>query len=134
MTGVRIHEARDLAWTTPADRLPADARQKLTEGEQTVRIAVREPGSDIQPQLLEIAYEAGAQIKPHAHDADEIVFVLEGELHLGTRLLKAGDSMFIPGRSFYSFRAGPLGLKILNFRPRKDSAYYERGSERKSLL
>ena len=135
MSGLRIHDEQQLPWITPSDRLPPAELEALTEGERTVRMAVRELGTADQPQLLEIKYQPGARIKPHAHAEDEIVFVREGELHLGTRVLKAGDSMFIARRSFYSFQAGPEGLTILNFRPRKDETYYELGKgERKSVL
>ena len=78
------------------------------------------PGSPDELQLFEVVFPPDTEITPHAHDEDEIVYVLEGELHLGARVLTPGMSVYIPGRTLYGFRAGPEGLRFLNFRPRED--------------
>lgn len=130
MATLRIHEKEALTWVTPSEGLSAEETRNLTPGEMTLQMAVREPGSETEPQLIELRYEPHAQVQPHAHSEDEIVFVLEGELHLGVRVLKAGDSMFIPGRSFYSLKAGAEGLTILNFRPRQDVTFFAKKGAR----
>jgi quercetin dioxygenase-like cupin family protein len=78
------------------------------------------PGSDDELQLFEVRFPPETEITPHAHDEDEIIYVLDGELHLGARTLLPGMSVYIPGRTLYGFRAGSEGVRFLNFRPRED--------------
>ena len=52
----------------------------------------------------------------HTHDADCLYFVLKGELRMGSKILKAGDGMFIPAGRPYTYRAGPGGVEVLEFR------------------
>jgi hypothetical protein len=62
--------------------------------------------------------------RPTVHYADRFTphrSVLEGEMIVGARRLTAGCSVFIPGHTLYSFKAGPDGLRFLNFRPHKVS-------------
>jgi hypothetical protein len=66
------------------------------------------------------------QFNSHAHEEDEIMFVLEGELHIGRRVLPYGSAIFIPAHTLYAFRSGPTGLTFLNFRPRADGTYITR--------
>ena len=40
--------------------------------------------------------------------------------------LPGGQRDLHPGRTLYSFRPGPDGLRFLNFRPRKDATYITR--------
>ena len=67
--------------------------------------------------------EPGTGPDSHAHHEDEIVFVLEGEMHFGNRVLHPGECAMIPKFTLYSFRAGPEGLRFLNIRPRANGVY-----------
>lgn len=80
-------------------------------------------GSETSPQLIEIKLPPGDKVAPHAHDEDEIIVVLEGELLLGARTVESGGSVYVPGNTLYSFTAGPTGLRYLNFRPRQDLSF-----------
>ena len=82
-------------------------------------------------QLFEIRLEPGLEIGTHAHADDEIVAVVEGELHVGRRVCGAGSSIFIPGNTLYGFRAGPDGCRYLNFRAEADSTYLHEGRHRR---
>jgi mannose-6-phosphate isomerase-like protein (cupin superfamily) len=84
------------------------------------------PGGPDECQLFEVRCDPDKQFNPHAHEEDEIMFVLEGELHLGRQVFYAGSALFIPGRTLYAFRSGPEGLTFLNFRPRADRTYISR--------
>jgi hypothetical protein len=98
-------------------------REKLGEGELATAVRVFHPGGPDTLQLFEVNVEPDGVIEQHAHQEDEIIFVLEGELHLGRRVLSPGCSVHIPGLTLYTFRAGPNGLRFLNFRGRQDTTY-----------
>ncbi len=123
MARVRIHIEDDMPWIAPDDVTPEDDKGKYTEEEMSALVRFREEGTDNSPQLLEIRYQPNTDIRLHAHDEDEIIYVRDGELCLGDQVLGPGSSLFVPGNTLYRFSAGPEGLQILNFRPRKDLTY-----------
>ncbi|MEO8697262.1 MAG: hypothetical protein ABI658_27405, partial [Acidimicrobiales bacterium] len=42
---------------------------------------------------------------------------------LGARVLGAGSSAMIPGKTLYGFSAGADGLRYLNFRGKRDATF-----------
>jgi quercetin dioxygenase-like cupin family protein len=84
---------------------------------------IHEEGATDTPQLLEARYLPNLTVDPHAHEHDEIIYVLEGELIVGSNRLGPGSSVFVPGNTLYSFRTGPNGLRFLNFRPSADNSH-----------
>lgn len=68
-------------------------------------------------------------IAPHSHDDDEIYYVAEGSLHWGESSLHAGGSIFIGAETPYSFRTGPQGARLLNFRARADHSFRPAGAQ-----
>jgi hypothetical protein len=52
-----------------------------------------------------------------------IRFVHNDDPEIGSRSYPTGSAVFIPGNTLYSFRAGPEGLRFLNFRARADFTY-----------
>jgi quercetin dioxygenase-like cupin family protein len=85
------------------------------------------PGDDPNGlELFEVRIPANQAVESHAHECDEIIYVLSGELHLGARVLEAGSSVHVPGQTLYGFHAGPTGLHFLNFRSRPDRSFYTR--------
>ncbi len=125
MARVKIRTENQLEWQQSREGDEGDYdREKLSESELTTKFRVREMGSDVSPQLIELLYEPNAEIQLHAHDEDEIIFVLRGEMRLGQRSYSPGTSVFVAGGTFYTFRAGADGLQILNFRPRKDMTFH----------
>jgi mannose-6-phosphate isomerase-like protein (cupin superfamily) len=52
----------------------------------------------------------------HSHSADEILYVLRGEVRFGSRRLGPGDAVAIVGGHRYGFRSGPDGFAFLNYR------------------
>ena len=126
MAKVRLITSDELPWVHPMrdEQLSDEQRVKLKEGEQSTEYRIREPGGDDTPQLVEIRYLPNAEIQLHSHDVDEIMYVLEGSMRLGERIVGPGTSLSITGRTFYGFQAGPEGLHILNFRPCNDPSFH----------
>lgn len=52
----------------------------------------------------------------HSHSADCLYYVVSGSARLGTEELSAGDSFFVPANTPYTYRAGPDGVEVLEFR------------------
>lgn len=125
MSRIRIKTESDLDWSVARDGPRGSIQEsELREGELSVSVRVREPGTASGPQLIELRYEPNAEIQLHSHDEDEIIFVRQGEIRLGNKLYGPGTSIFVAGQTLYGFTAGPNGLQILNFRPRQDLTFY----------
>jgi quercetin dioxygenase-like cupin family protein len=123
MAAIRFFDPEASAFMAAADVYPRSLQQQLTEAEVSdtaVRLHQGVPG---KLQLLEIQLRAGLEVSTHAHADDEIVYVVDGELHVGRRVCGPGSSMFIPGNTLYGFRAGPEGCRYLNFRAQADGTY-----------
>jgi hypothetical protein len=58
----------------------------------------------------------------HTHNSDCLYYVISGEIHMGNTVLGAGDGFLLPKNSVYSYRAGPEGVEVLEFR---DSAQFD---------
>jgi len=52
----------------------------------------------------------------HSHSADEVQYVLRGEVHFGSRVLRPGDAVAIAGGYRYRFHSGADGFAFLNYR------------------
>ncbi len=73
-------------------------------------------GTVDEPQLFEVQFPPNHEVAAHAHQVDEIVYVVSGEIIFGKQVYGAGSSVYIPKMTLYSFRTGPEGLVFLNFR------------------
>lgn len=127
MGKVRIHNADELIWTKIRDRAgdpPPKIYEYLAESELDSSMVFHEFGSESELQLAELTFIPNAEAVIHKHDNDEIMYVVSGEMHFGNRVLKAGSSIYIPGNTFYSFNAGPNGLRVVNFRGKADISFY----------
>jgi len=105
---------------------------KLAAGELDSEVRTHHPGADDRLQMFEVKAPANAAFNAHSHDEDEIILVVEGELHAGSQIVGPGGSMYVPGGTVYAFRAGPDGLRFFNFRPRLDATYRSRAESRAS--
>ncbi|GAA2405138.1 hypothetical protein GCM10010191_11150 [Actinomadura vinacea] len=52
----------------------------------------------------------------HWHDCDQIVVVVEGSVSLGRTVLKPGAGYYTKAGTTYTFKVGPAGVRILEFR------------------
>ncbi len=79
-----------------------------------------------EPQLFEVKASPNLQGEVHAHEQDEIIYIVAGQMIFGRHVLNPGDSIAVPGMVLYSFKAGPEGVQFINFRPQKDPTYYRK--------
>jgi quercetin dioxygenase-like cupin family protein len=122
---IRLHHDSELPWTRIGDM--SKDPSVLTEEGINSKIRSHELGTDTDPQLSEVDYAANVSVAPHSHDVAEIIYVVEGELKLGSTVLGRGSSVFIDKDAVYSFRTGEQGLKMLIFRPRGGASTYAKG-------
>src|SRR5579862_6123317 len=115
MVKVRLTTSEQCQWVVSGHRdITEDERATLRKGEITSEFKIRENGSDQTPQLVELRYQPNAEIQVHSHDEEEIIYVLEGSMRINNRMVGPGACLYIAGRTFYGFHAGPEGLHILN--------------------
>ncbi|MCU1344897.1 MAG: cupin protein [Acidimicrobiia bacterium] len=114
-----------IAAATGVEADPGASRgSTVTEEEQdTQELRMYFPGGPDDPQLFEVRVQPGGHTQAHAHDESEIIYVLSGDIEFGARSFPAGSAINVPGRTLYSFRAGPNGLRFLNFRGRRDFTF-----------
>ena len=126
MGTVRVVEDGSIAWTgvTPEQQARFEERGiVLTPEELAGTSRYHHRGSEMEPELLEVRLDPGTVVNAHAHRRDEIIYVVEGALVLGNRVLPPGSSVLITADTLYSFRAGPEGLRFANFRPTSGAGY-----------
>jgi quercetin dioxygenase-like cupin family protein len=110
-------------WVRTRDALPPERHGEFTDGELDSEVRRHHDGGPDALQVYEVRAPAGAQFRPHAHHEEEVLVVLEGELHAGSRVVGPGGTMRIPAHTLYAFSAGPDGVRLLNVRPRRDISY-----------
>ena len=113
----------DDAFLRVGDLVTGDSGEAMSPGELESGYRSHHPGADDRLQLFEVRAPANATFNAHSHDEDEIILVVDGELRAGSHVVGPGGSMYVPGGTVYSFRAGPDGLRFFNFRPRLDATY-----------
>ena len=123
MGKVRILEPDDGQWQPVHEVVAADMAQKMSPAERDADVRILHPGYDHEPQLFEVIFAPNETVSLHAHPADEIIYVLEGEMIIGRKHLKAGASAFIGGNTLYGFKSGPDGLRFLNFRADSNTVF-----------
>jgi hypothetical protein len=109
----------------PESRLASMTDVELAEAEH-IATFTRHAGGPDQPHLFEVRFDANTLASPHAHGVDEIIVVVEGEIHFGNKVFAVGSSISIPKDTLYSFRAGPEGVTFLNFRSVRDGGVFNR--------
>jgi quercetin dioxygenase-like cupin family protein len=109
----------------PAPDAPAGVIQlvPLAGDDESAGTRIVHAGDDGALQLQDVRYPPHSVIEPHAHRIDEIIFVTEGQLHVGAHVLVGGDSLYIPSHTLYGFRSGDDGVRFLLFRGERDSTY-----------
>ena len=68
----------------------------------------------------------------HSHSEDEILYVLDGDIQVGSATLEPDMGAAIPGNEVYGFRSGEHGFRFLNFR-RDVSTYRSAARQIESL-
>lgn len=88
--------------------------QPLGGGART-RVLYQSPDPD-GFSLVRLWFGENFPLPRHTHSADCLYFVLKGELRMGRKVVRAGDGMFVPAGRPYTYRAGPGGVEVLEFR------------------
>lgn len=77
-----------------------------------VRILVDLPGFSLAHAWL----KSGYPLTLHSHDSDCLYYVISGGLRIGTEELGPRDTFFVPKDVPYTYRPGPEGVEVLEFR------------------
>ena len=126
MGTVRVADEKVLEWHGSDQAKAAEIQARgivFTPEELAGTTREHHPGSETEPELFEVRFGPNTVVQPHAHRCDEIIYVIAGQLILGSRVLEPGSSVLIGGHTLYSFRTGPDGVHFVNFRPRSGAGY-----------
>lgn len=66
--------------------------------------------------------------KSHTHSVDEIIYVLDGTITMGSYTLDPGSALCVPADVRYALVGGPDGHSFLNFRRDVSEQVYARGT------
>lgn len=125
MAKVRITIPEQQPWQVSSLRAETAASKAIMpDGSPASAYKIREPGTAHAPQLVELRMGPDEEIELHCHDEDEIMYVLSGEMRLGSRTVGPGACIYIGGGVFYGFKAGAEGVHFLNFRSHIDNSFH----------
>ena len=82
-----------------------------TEGDQ-VKVLVNLPGFN----LVYAWFKKNYPLALHSHNSDCLYYIVAGSIRLGSEDLGPRDSFFVPANVPYTYKTGPEGLEILEFR------------------
>lgn len=131
MARIRVRDVAEMRWWGRVsdgeigddERFEADNYAPVDDDFAGRTHRIHHPGSETDLQMFEVRMHPGDAFESHAHLTDEVIFVREGELHFGARVLREGSSVYVPANTLYAFRAGPTGLHFVNFRAVKDESF-----------
>ena len=123
MARIRFHDSNGGRWNRFDELIPAESLGEFAGPELSSTIFIHERGDAQTMQLAEVRYLPRISIKAHAHDVDEIHYVIEGELQIGSRAVRPGGSVFIARDTLYTLKTGEHGARFLTFRAVGDLSY-----------
>ncbi|NND66116.1 MAG: hypothetical protein HKN19_00895 [Halioglobus sp.] len=105
------------------------AQENVQEGvgEQT-RVLFGDPEKGGM-SLLHAWFKSGYVLPFHSHSTDCLYYIIAGELHMGSHVLKQGDGFFVPADAGYGYEAGPEGVEVLEFRDASQFNLFFRGNK-----
>jgi hypothetical protein len=90
------------------------AGSQLSRGNGT-RILYQDPDPD-GFSMVHAWFGENFPLPRHTHSGDCLYYVLKGELRMGAKTVKAGSGFFVPSDRPYTYRAGPGGVEVIEFR------------------
>jgi hypothetical protein len=66
--------------------------------------------------LIWLRFAPNYPLPRHSHSTDCLYYIVAGEVHLGRRVLRAGEGFFVPADAPYGYTVGPEGVELLEFR------------------
>jgi quercetin dioxygenase-like cupin family protein len=138
MKAVEFVHSEDIAFRTVSSFASEEFLRLLSKDDREAQVKVHFQGSEDRLSLLEIKEIPNAKGALHAHEKDEIFYVVEGELLFGNRVCTAGDSISILAGTLYGFSAGPNGCRYLKFTGVADKSFipadrYKQRSSNKTM-
>ncbi|MFM2370380.1 MAG: hypothetical protein RIS85_102 [Pseudomonadota bacterium] len=64
-------------------------------------------------------FKSGFPLPLHTHNADCLYYIVAGSLKLGTEELGPGDGFFVGSNVPYTYKPGPNGVEVLEFRTKE---------------
>lgn len=119
--GVTIHLAADAPCSAETDLMQLTEEQlapllmepsAFALGAQT-KVLVRDAGGFT---LIHAWFKSDFPLPRHSHNTDCMYYVISGSAIMGKRVLRAGDSFFVPANAPYQYDAGPEGVEVLEIR------------------
>ena len=110
-----LMEAECMTMAAMTDVQRAGVKQLVAAGYlhgDDVKILVDLPGFSLAHAWLKKNYP----LILHSHDSDCLYYVVSGSLKLGTAELGPRDSFFVPANTPYTYKPGPEGVEVLEFR------------------
>lgn len=126
MGTVRIVEAGSIDWQPVHEAVAPEVAERMSQAERDGDVRIFHPGTGGGLQLFEAHIDPDQEVSLHAHAKDEIIYILEGELLIGRKRLGPGASVFVGGQTLYGFKAGPDGVRFLNFRGEANTSFITR--------
>ena len=128
MAEIRMHDGSQIEWLSLRQIVDDKMAATLDDADLDSLMATHEKGDINDPVLQEFKQLAGSKALPHAHDVPEIIYLLEGSMHVTGRELGAGSSACIGQDTVYGFEAGKDGARVLIFMQRGEYAYWNQKS------
>lgn len=104
--------------TMPLDNVSETDAMAMSGKEEQIGAFVKILFAD-QTAGMSIAYswfKPNFVLPKHSHNADCAYYIIAGEAHLGSQVLKAGDGFFVPAGGNNQYSAGPEGVEVMEFR------------------
>jgi quercetin dioxygenase-like cupin family protein len=119
---MRVFRAGDSAEVTtksmPLENLSDADAAAMSNSEDQIGAFVKVLFADeaAQTSLAYSWFKPNFILPKHSHNADCTYYIISGEAHLGSEVLRAGDGFFVPAGGNYKYSAGPEGVEVLEFR------------------
>jgi mannose-6-phosphate isomerase-like protein (cupin superfamily) len=123
MKMIEFFHSKDMPFRTVSTFAPKSMLDAMTDSDKNTEVKTHFPGNEAKPSLIEIKETPNGQATLHSHAKEEIFCVLEGEMHFGHRVCKAGDSINIAANTQYTFKTGPEGCRYLKFTASVDHSF-----------
>lgn len=142
--GVKIYKAKDAPplhdtdfmypGSTSAETGTALAGVMMSNAAESgqLRVLVRQSEEEGGFSLVHVWFKPNFPLPRHSHNADCMYYVISGQVSMGSQVLEAGDSFFVPEGAPYLYSAGPDGVEVLEIRrgtPRFDIALQDASPE-----
>ena len=109
-----IYETDMMSMPVVEPAAPEQFLEWASSGGQVVKVLYRDDSSGMS--LLWAWFGPNYVLPRHSHDSDCLYFIHRGEIRAGNTVLSEGDGFFVPADAPYSYRAGPDGVEVLEFR------------------